>query len=141
NVVVGTFKPTGHMIIYGLAGGDTISADGTSIPVVIYGGDGNDTLTGGSGDDIIFGGAGDDVITGGAGNDFLIGGMGKDRIVGSAGNDILVAGDVDSSLSLAALQEISRAWTALHDSSTAVIIDDTLDETLSDGAIDQLTGG
>jgi Ca2+-binding RTX toxin-like protein len=137
---VGTFKPTGHMIVHGLAGDDTISADGLNLPVVLYGDEDNDTLTGGSADDIIFGGTGDDLITGAAGNDFLIGGGGKDRIVGSAGNDILVSGDLNSGLSLAAMQGISQAWAASH-SATNTTVDELLDEITGDTSIDQLTGG
>jgi Ca2+-binding RTX toxin-like protein len=140
NVVVGTFKPTGHMILAGLGGNDTITADGANIPAVIYGGDGNDTLTGGGATDLLFGGAGDDTITGAAGNDFLIGGDGKDRLVGSAGHDILVSGDVAAALDLAALAAIAQAWAASRSLADATV-DDLLDETLGDGNSDTLTGG
>src|SRR5262249_55837897 len=122
-VLIGTFRPTGQFIVYGLDGNDAISADGVGVPVALYGDDGNDTLTGGSADDVMFGGTGDDVITGAAGNDFLIGGAGKDRIVGSAGADILVAGDVDSTFDLPTLRTIIEEWALLHSASEAEAID------------------
>ena len=50
--VVASFGPTGHVIANGLAGNDILSAEGLSLAVVVYGGDGNDTLTGGAGGDL-----------------------------------------------------------------------------------------
>lgn len=50
---------------------------------VLFGGDGNDTLTGASaGDDQLNGGLGDDVLTGGGGRDILNGGSGADMLSG-----------------------------------------------------------
>jgi Ca2+-binding RTX toxin-like protein len=88
---------------------------------------------------VIFGGAGDDLLTGAAGNDFLIGGSGKDRIVGSAGNDILVSGGVDCVFSLEDLREISHAWASSR-SVEESSVDDLIDETLGDEDSDRLTG-
>jgi len=66
---------------------------GLSIPSVLNGGDGNDTLEGGNGRDLIFGNAGRDYLQGKAGNDSLRGGSGDDRLEGGSGNDILNGGD------------------------------------------------
>ena len=69
-----------------------------SIPTLLIGGDGSDTLIGGSGKDRMYGGPGsddlygggnDDQMRGGAGDDTLTGGAGHDRLFGQAGNDFL----------------------------------------------------
>lgn len=60
--------------------------------VVLYGGAGNDRLTGSAGNDRIDGGTGDDELNGGSGNDVLVGGQGKDCVNGGDGNDLLDGG-------------------------------------------------
>ncbi len=40
---------------------------------------------------VIVGGAGNDTITGGSGRDILIGGLGSDTIRGGSGEDIVIA--------------------------------------------------
>lgn len=76
---------------------DTIGADVERL----YGGDGNDQLTGNSsanyldgwkGDDKLYGLDGDDVIDGSTGKDTIEGGAGADRITGGDGPDILRGG-------------------------------------------------
>lgn len=78
-----------------------------SIPVEIYGGDGNDTLIGGAGNDVLRGNAGNDDLRGGDGNDqlrgndgndVLLGEDGRDLMFGAAGNDRLDGGDDDDTL-------------------------------------------
>ena len=61
-------------------------------PVIIYGGDGNDSLEGSPGNDTIYGESGNDVLEGKLGNDSLVGGSGRDRMEGDDGNDILKGG-------------------------------------------------
>jgi hypothetical protein len=56
--------------------GDNVKSDVEAV----YGGQGNDTLTGSSKDDTIDGQGGNDNITGGKGADFLFGGAGNDTI-------------------------------------------------------------
>ena len=58
----------------------------------IYGGSGNDLISGGSGDDRIFGEDGSDVILGLSGNDHLDGGAGDDFLFGGLDNDVLIGG-------------------------------------------------
>jgi|GEM_PF-2021490 len=72
-------------------------ADGTAMSLVglagnVFGGNGNDRITGTGGQDDVHGGGGDDVIEGRGGNDRLDGGSGDDILRGEAGDDELVAG-------------------------------------------------
>ncbi|MFM6045754.1 MAG: hypothetical protein ACKPCC_24665, partial [Dolichospermum sp.] len=55
----------------------------------IYGGDGNDNISGGAGNDNLFGEEGNDTLNGEAGNDELYGGNGNDVVNGDAGDDVL----------------------------------------------------
>ncbi len=96
-----TVSNTVHLLIYGLGGDDEITlvdiSSSTPLPpATVFGGSGNDTITGGlgpdhlfgeDGDDTIRGGFGADEIFGGAGNDVLTGGLGNDVVLGEAGND------------------------------------------------------
>src|SRR5215218_8149131 len=87
---------------FGQNGNDTIRLDETNgaLPRAnLFGGIGNDTLTGGSGTDLLFGQAGDDTLLGkggadqlfgGADNDTLTGGDGDDQMFGEAGNDRMI---------------------------------------------------
>jgi Ca2+-binding RTX toxin-like protein len=95
--------------VFGQGGNDTIALDESNgaLPAAqLFGGAGNDTLTGGSGDDQLFGGAGNDtlfgkggndLLFGGAGNDTLIGGSGDDQVFGEAGNDRMIWNPGDGS--------------------------------------------
>jgi uncharacterized delta-60 repeat protein len=140
NGVAHSLSGVSEVHIWAREGNDQIDLTGLPVRSFIDGGQGNDTLTGGSGDDVILGGGGIDTITGSAGNDFLVGGDGADRIVGSAGHDILVAGDIGSELDLAALRAVSQAWAASRNV-TGAAVDDFLDETVfTADAVDQLTG-
>lgn len=85
--------------VYGGDGNDQITLDESNgvLPAAnLYGGEGNDILTGGdgndklygqAGNDSLFGNAGIDQLFGGAGNDELTGGVGNDRVFGQAGDD------------------------------------------------------
>lgn len=72
---------------------------GTSLPELLFGEDGNDTLSGNDGNDYLSGGAGDDMLSGDLGDDTLIGGAGNDSYfyVPGGGDDILFeAGGFDT---------------------------------------------
>jgi Ca2+-binding RTX toxin-like protein len=88
--------------VFGQAGNDTISlneANGALPKANLFGGAGNDVLTGGSGADLLFGQAGNDTLLGkggadllfgGADNDTLTGGTGDDQVFGEAGDDRMI---------------------------------------------------
>ena len=119
---LGNFKPTGHIVVYGQAGDDTIKlqtanikGSGTvyvSAPALLFGGDGNDTLdaSGSGANNVLEGGAGDDTLKAGSGRDLLVGGLGADVLKGNAGDDILVGGTTDYDSSLAALDAVMAEW-------------------------------
>jgi Ca2+-binding RTX toxin-like protein len=75
------------LVIYGGDGSDTLTAG--SAPIEIHGGAQADTITGSSGDDRLFGGGGADIITGNGGNDYIEGGPGNDTITTEGGNDTI----------------------------------------------------
>ena len=55
--IVGSFMPTGHLIAYGLGGNDTIMVSSKiHLNAWLFGGNGNDTFTGGGGMNLIIGG-------------------------------------------------------------------------------------
>ncbi|HEY1378032.1 MAG TPA: PKD domain-containing protein, partial [Gemmataceae bacterium] len=90
---LGTFHPTGRVIVYAQAGNDNVQvAGGVDHPAWLYGGAGDDRLKGGGGHNVLLGGVGEDLLVGGNDRDVLIGGTGADRLVGNAADDILVAG-------------------------------------------------
>jgi Ca2+-binding RTX toxin-like protein len=86
-----------RVIIYGKKGNDFILIDETNGKILggieMYGGEGDDTLIGGSGPDAEMGNNGNDLLIGGAGDDGLNGGNGSDTLIGGAGNDLLSGGD------------------------------------------------
>src|SRR5207247_2812234 len=89
---LGTFAPTGRVVIYAGAGDDTVlGAGAVSQQTWMYGEQGNDTLNLGNGGGIAFGGVGNDQMNGGSGRDILLGGEGADRIVSNPGDDILIS--------------------------------------------------
>ncbi len=84
----------------GEAGSDTFTVE-ASVPAVLRGGDGDDTLVGspvadtilgGPGRDSLSGRGGSDVLRGGLGDDWLAGGREADEIRGGGGDDWLAGG-------------------------------------------------
>ena len=95
--------------VFAQGGNDTVTlneANGALPRANLFGGAGNDTLTGGSGADLLFGQAGNDTLLGkggndslfgGADNDTLTGGDGDDQMFGESGNDRLIWNPGDDS--------------------------------------------
>jgi Ca2+-binding RTX toxin-like protein len=153
---LGTFQPTGHIIVFGQAGNDDIQiVESISLPAIVRGDAGNDRMKGGGGSDILIGGDNDDLLVGGGGRDVLIGGIGSDRMVGNADDDILIAGSTDFDSNDAALCSILAEWTSARSYTVRVqnlrdgtgstsrlngsvfLTDSTVHD---DGVVDMLTG-
>src|SRR5688500_3123381 len=84
-----TVANTSLIQVFGQGGNDTLTVSETNgaLPKAnLFGGSGNDTLTGGSGGDMLFGQSGNDLLLGKGGFDFLFGG---------SENDVLTGGDAD----------------------------------------------
>jgi uncharacterized delta-60 repeat protein len=110
-VLQGVFQPTGHLIAYGLGGNDTISvASNVDSPAILFGGDGNDTLSGGGGNNILLGEAGDDTLDGGGQRDVLIGGTGADTIRAHGDDDLLIASATAYDGNIVALDAVMAEW-------------------------------
>jgi Ca2+-binding RTX toxin-like protein len=115
------FSPTGHIVVYGQGGGDTISVQSSSIsgqtvevaiPAVLFSGGGNSSLSvaGSSAANVLVGASGNDKVTGGSGADILIGGAGKDVLQAGPGSDVLINGSTVYDGNLAALLALSAEW-------------------------------
>jgi Ca2+-binding RTX toxin-like protein len=85
-----TVANTSLIQVFGQAGNDVITlneANGALPSANLFGGAGNDILTGGSSADMLFGQSGNDTLFGKGGNDFLFGGDGNDTLTGGTGDD------------------------------------------------------
>ncbi|MBL6927630.1 MAG: hypothetical protein ISR44_00530 [Rhodospirillales bacterium] len=85
----------GYMGAFGFDGDDALSA-GTAADVLLEGGEGNDTLTGGTGDDWIAGGAGADVLDAGDGDDIVFMDADDTSVDGGDGFDIAFVENADA---------------------------------------------
>jgi Ca2+-binding RTX toxin-like protein len=121
NTNLGNFNPTGHLIVYGQAGDDTIKLQPATIngktvyataPAFLFGDDGDDTLdaSGSSANNVLEGGAGNDTLRGGSGRDLLVGGDGADVLHGGDGDDILIGATTDYDGNLSALNAVMAEW-------------------------------
>ncbi|MBX7168715.1 MAG: hypothetical protein K1X74_20430 [Pirellulales bacterium] len=151
----------GKIIAYGNDGLDVIDAElVTQRRVVLYGGGGDDALYGGQRADSLFGGTGNDLLVGGtqgtdlgdaifgeAGNDVLVGHRGADSLNGGAGEDLLVPDIIQYAPDYyGLLNGAAGVWNNgdTYANRVGSLLVDTLlagDTVVSDGAVDQLTGG
>ncbi|HEY7120635.1 MAG TPA: choice-of-anchor D domain-containing protein [Tepidisphaeraceae bacterium] len=92
------FNGVSRIVVNGNDGADRIDGSAVSVPLVLNGGNGNDTLIGGGGNDALNGNAGDDNLDGGDGNDTLLGGSNDDVLTGGAALDSLKGEDGDDTL-------------------------------------------
>ncbi len=85
-----TVANTSVIKVFGLGGNDvlTLSETNGALPKAqLFGGSGNDVLTGGSGGDQLFGESGNDTLLGKGGFDFLFGGNDNDTLTGGDADD------------------------------------------------------
>jgi hypothetical protein len=96
-----TLANTTEIVVFGGNGNDTISLDNVAPPAgqalpnaLLFGGNGNDTLIGGAGNDTLIGGNGDDTVVGGKGADTAFLGNGNDTFIWNPGdgNDVVDGG-------------------------------------------------
>jgi PKD repeat protein len=111
-VEIGTYSPTGRVMVFGQAGDDQIDASkGPALATEMYGGAGSDTLTGATGaSNMLVGGEGNDMLKGGGMRDLLIGGIGADTLKGEGDDDILIAGSTAYDNNLTALRSAITTW-------------------------------
>lgn len=98
---IATVTNTSLIRILGLGGNDVLAVDdanGPMPPANLFGGDGDDILTGSAADDVLDGGPGNDTLMGRGGNDVLIGGPGNDTLIGGPGADQIFGGDGDDQI-------------------------------------------
>ncbi|QWN35843.1 BapA prefix-like domain-containing protein [Cobetia sp. 4B] len=88
----------GSSVFIDETGADVLDASAAGINVSLYGLEGDDALTGGSGNDLLRGGEGNDTLTGGAGNDLLFGEAGDNTFDGGLGDDTIVTSTLDFSI-------------------------------------------
>jgi Ca2+-binding RTX toxin-like protein len=148
-------------VVVGTAGNDTIDCSGsTGIGFWIFGGGGNDSITGTNvgtdvlvgdtgddtisgldGSDLVYGGAGNDQIDGGAGlNDFISGDAGNDTINGADGNDVIDGGAGNDGLSGGAGTDLMSGGAGADSLNGGTDID-ALAGPAGDGSEDSLDGG
>ncbi len=85
-----TVANTTAIQVFGLGGHDVITlnqANGALPRANLFGGSGNDTLTGGAGRDQLFGQTGNDTVSGAGGGDLLFGGSDLDTLTGGDADD------------------------------------------------------
>lgn len=109
--------------VFGRAGNDTIDLSGIGLdsqgePIIsrVFGGDGNDVLTGGAGNDVLLGGNGDDRLNGMGGTDYLFGGAGINTAQSRDGVDYVsgIARVSPGDIPLSSLEFLTRATLELQ---------------------------
>ena len=112
----GPFTPTGHILVYGGSGNDSISEVAGTVPIVVPtvldGGSGNDTISaaGSSATNVLIGGSGNDALTAGDGRTVIIGGEGTDVLQAGTDDAILIGGSTAFDTNTLAQVGIASEW-------------------------------
>src|SRR5262249_59101949 len=80
NLATGTTVVTIGTTVFGTPGDDLVGNPDEHQPQTVYGGAGNDIVTGGTGVDTLYGGSGNDTINGNNGGATVFVGPGTDRL-------------------------------------------------------------
>jgi Ca2+-binding RTX toxin-like protein len=121
-------KPLDSVVLAGLDGDDVLVANGfpSSISVVIAGGEGGDTLTGGDQSEDVLAdgpdddGPGDDTLSALGGDDAVLNNGGQDDVFGGAGNDLFLSDSIcDGDVLDGGSERDNGSWTKF-DSAVAV---------------------
>lgn len=123
-------------MLFGGGGNDVLT--GRAARDQLFGQDGNDTLSGAGGNDVLSGGDGDDLLLGGTGSDLLTGGRGTDRFVFADGGQDVVTDyrrEQGDSLTLG-----GRLWTNVELEVAGRLIDSDRDGAVDDLAVDWAEG-
>jgi Domain of unknown function DUF11/RTX calcium-binding nonapeptide repeat (4 copies) len=142
--VIGTYTPTGMIIVTTLGGTDRIVVESDiKLAQLLFGGDGPDSIQAGRGRAVIVGGQGDDKLDGYTGRDVIIGGIGADTLRGRDNDDILIAGptslDAATTTNMTSLCAAHTLWartdipyTARVANLTGAVVTATSDDTHKD---------
>ena len=128
-----------------LATGIATGGQGTDTLIAIehvYGGAGNDTLTGNAAWNTLNGGAGNDRLYGGVGNDRLVGGLGADRFVFGRAEGADVIGDFQDGIDRIVLTNAAESMAGLriwNGAGGAIVAWDAGQVTLTNITASQLT--
>jgi Ca2+-binding RTX toxin-like protein len=109
--IASTSGAIGRIIVYGHDGNDSITVNtNVQIDAVLYGEAGDDTLTGGGGNSVLDGGIGNDILTAYSGRNVLIGGLGQDKLSGGKNSNLLIGGSYKYSTDLSSLWGLMAVW-------------------------------
>jgi Ca2+-binding RTX toxin-like protein len=130
--------------VYGGDGEDDLSTDRRlTIPLRMFGGDGNDKLRGSLGNDFLDGGAGDDRLYGEDGNNVLLGGLGADRLDGGNNEDLMISDFLQSVPNRTDADTLMARWANTADAlanRVNALVNDLATAITADGAIDDSNG-
>ena len=108
--------------------GRTVTISAGTVIENVYGGDGNDMLTGNDAGNRIHGGHGNDTIDGGEGADTLYGELGTDTLIGGSGDDTYVIDASDAAIESAGegtdTVEVSFSYTLLANFENLTLLDE-----------------
>jgi Ca2+-binding RTX toxin-like protein len=112
---IGTFLPTGWIVVYGQSGNDDIAvAESVRQPVLIFGGVGNDRLKAGGGDAILVGGPGTDVLAAGREFNLFVADRPGDKVRFGGDGNLVIPEITGDSLDESALIAILRQFESAH---------------------------